>query len=220
MAHFVICKYCNTRFDRDKEEYVVVGNRRYGHASCMLREAEKDPNFQKLEIIDPNDKVACIYCKQEMSKKDDDCVLVSNGKYAHKACQEIENKREKTDQEKLELYIKELFNINYIEPRVKKQIKQYVDEYNYSYSGIMKTLKYFYEIKGNDIAKAHGGIGIVPHVYQNALNYYYQLWEMQEKNKNVQIELYIPKVKEVVIPRPQRKVRKREKFAFLDEEEN
>lgn len=184
----------------------------------MLREAEKDPNYVKKEIVDPNDSVVCAYCKKPMSKKDEDCVMVGNNKYVHKACQELENQREKTDREKLEEYIKELFQISYIEPRVKAQIKKYVEEYNYTYSGMQKALYYHYEIKGGDKSKANGGIGIVPYVYQNAYNYFYELWLAQQKNKDVQIELYQPRVKEIVIPRPERKIKKRPLFTFLDEE--
>lgn len=219
MAHPVLCFYCNTRFDRDKEEYAQVGPRRYAHAACMLREAAKNPNL-KVEIIDPTDEVACIYCKKIMSKKKDaDCIQVDNGKYAHKKCQELEDKREKTDLEKLEAYIKQLFGTSYISPRIRKQINQYTNEFNYSYSGIHKALQYFYEIKGHDIEKANGSIGIVPHIYKDAYNYHYNLWLAQQKNKDIQIQLYEPKVKEIVIPRPQRKIKKRPLFTFLDEEE-
>ena len=219
MPHVVLCPYCRTKFDRDKEEYAIVGNRRYAHAACMLREAEKDPNYVKKEIIDPNDNVVCAYCKKPMSKKDEDCVMIGNNKYVHKACQELEEKREKTDKEQLEDYIKELFQISYIDPRVKGQIKKYIDEYNYTYSGIRKALIYHYEIKGGDKSKANGGIGIVPYVYQNAYEYHYNLWLAQQKNKDVEINLYTPKVKEIIIPRPQRKIKKRQLFTFLDEDE-
>ena len=220
MAHVVLCPYCKSKFDRDKEQYCLVGARRYAHAACMLREAEKDPNYVKKEIIDPTDNVICTYCKKELSKKDPLCLMVGNGKYAHIECQALEAKREKTDKELLEEYIKRLFGMPYIEPRVQRQIKKFVDEYNYTYSGIKKALQYYYEIKGGDLMKANGGIGIVPYVYKDAYNYHYNLWVAQQKNKDVKIETYIPKVKEIVIPRPQRKVKKRPLFTFLDEEEN
>lgn len=219
MAHMVLCPYCKQKFDRDKEEYALIGARRYAHAACMLREAEKDPNYVKKEIIDPLDNVKCAYCQKLMSKKDADCVMIGNNKYVHKACQELEKKREKTDKEQLEDYIKELFNTTYIDPRIRAQIKKYVEEFNYTYSGIRKALVYHYEIKGGDKSKANGGIGIVPYVYENAYNYYYSLWLAKQKNKDVEVEQYTPKVKEIVIPRPQRKVKKRPLFTFLDEEE-
>lgn len=220
MAHFVSCVYCGGRFDRDKEEYAVISSRRYAHAACMLREAQKDPNYVKKEIIDPMDKVICVYCKKPMSKKEKNCVMIGNGKYAHQECQNLESAREKTDKEKLEEYIKELFNISYIEPRVKAQVKKYVEEFNYTYSGIQKALYYHYEIKNGDKLKANGGIGIVPYVYKDAYNYFYNLWLAKQKNVDIKVELYQPVVKEIVIPRPERKVKKRSLFTFLDEENN
>ena len=219
MSRYVICPYCKVRFDRDKEQYSLVGSRRYAHAICMLREAEKDPSYVKKEIIDPTDTVKCCVCKQELSKKDKDCEFLNNGKYCHSKCKTIEEQREKTDEEKLEEYIKKLFNISYIEPKVKAQIKKYIEEYNYSYSGIHKALYYFYEIKGGDLSKANGRIGIVPYVYRDAYNYYYNLWLNQQKNKDIEITLYIPKVKEIKISRPQRKIKKPSLFTFLEEDE-
>ena len=218
MSHIVICPYCKAKFDRDKEEYSLVGARRYAHAACMLRQVELDPNYEKKEIIDPLDNVVCAYCKKPLSKKDADCIMIGNNKYVHKGCQTLEEAREKTDKEKLEEYIKKLFGVSYIDPRVKAQIKKYVEEYNYTYSGIQKALIYFYEIKNGDKEKANGGIGIVPYVYKDAYNYYYNLWLAKQKNKNIEIVAYKPEVREIVIPRPQRKVKKRNLFSFLDEE--
>ena len=219
MAHIVTCIYCGTRFDRDKEEYAAISARRYAHAACMLREAEKDPNYIKKEIIDPLDNVTCAYCKKPLSKKDSNCVMLGNNKYVHAECQQLEEKREKTDKEQLEEYIKELFDVTYIDPRIRNQIKKFVEEYNYTYSGIRKALIYHYEIKGGDKSNANGGICIVPYVYQNAYEYHYNLWLAQQKNKDVEIQLYTPKVKEIVIPNPQRKIKKRPLFTFLDEDE-
>jgi hypothetical protein len=110
--------------------------------------------------------------------------------------------------------------LSYIDPRVKAQIKKYIEEYNFTYSGMQKALYYFYEIKGGDKSKANGGIGIIPYIYQDAYNYHYNLWLAQQKNKDVEVQLYVPKVKEIVIQRPERKIKKRDLFVFLDEEEN
>lgn len=52
--------------------------------------------------------------------------------------------------------------------RITLQIKKFMQDYKYSYSGILRTLKYFYEVKQNDISKSNNGIGIVPWVYQEA----------------------------------------------------
>lgn len=127
--------------------------------------------------------------------------------------------QEQKDKEALEQYIMTLFNTKYVEPRVQKQIAKYIEEYNYTYSGMLKALKYFYEIKGNSIEKSNGGIGILPYIYQNAYNYWYAVWLAQQKNSEKVIQQYIPQVKEIVIPVPEVKIKKRKLFKFLDEEE-
>ena len=165
--------------------------------------------------------VKCAICGMSFDANVEPFVKVSSRRYAHQKCSE--NKEEnlsqlEKDKEALDQYIMKLFNITYIDPRIRKQIKQYIEEYHYTYSGILKTLVYHYEIKGGDIDKANGALGIVPYVYQKAYNYYYSLWEAQQKNKEKIIEHYIPKVKEIIIPVPERKIKKRKNFSFLDEE--
>lgn len=165
--------------------------------------------------------VTCVYCKKKFDRDKFPFVQISNRRYAHKECSMTEEEKQsqiEKDKEALENYIMKLFNITYIDPRIRKQIKQYIEEYHYTYSGIHKSLTYFYEIKGNSIDKANGGIGIVPYVYQNAYRYYFSLWEAQQKNEHKIVEEYIPTVKEIVIPVPQRQIKKRKLFTFLDEE--
>jgi hypothetical protein len=166
--------------------------------------------------------VKCAICGMSFDANVEPFVKVSSRRYAHQKCSE--NKEEnlsqiEKDKEALDQYIMKLFNITYIDPRIRKQIKQYIEEYHYTYSGVLKALIYHYEIKGGDIDKANGALGIVPYVYQKAYNYYYSLWEAQQKNKEKIIEYYVPKVKEIIIPAPERKVKKRKNFSFLDEEE-
>lgn len=166
--------------------------------------------------------VTCIYCKKKFDRDKYPFIQVSNRRYAHKECSMTEDEKlaqQEKDKIELESYIMKLFNIDFVDARVRKQIKQYVEEYNYTYSGIHKALIYHFEIKGGSIEKANGGIGIVPYVYQSAYRYYYALWEAQQKNKDKVVDEYVPTVKEIIIPVPQRQVKKRKLFTFLDEEE-
>jgi hypothetical protein len=218
MSHIVSCVYCKEKFDRDKDEYVQTSSRRYAHAKCYLRKKIEDKSLPDLEIINPLDFVTCEYCKKQFNKSKEEFKVI-NGKYFHKKCAKYEESRELTDKEKLEQYIMNLLNEEYINPRIKKQLNQYVEEFQYSYSGILKALVYFYEVKGNPIEKANGGIGIVPYIYKDAYNYYYSLWLAQQKNEDKEIEKYIPKVIEVHIADPQRNIKKRNLFSFLDKEE-
>ena len=194
MAHNVICTICQTKFDRDKEAFAVTGSRRYAHASCALREHTLHPETEKPQIIDPNDFVNCIYCKKTFNKSEEPFKLFTNGKYAHQACFELEQTRELTDQEKLEKYIMELFGSDYVYAKIKKQIKDYVTNHGFTYSGIHK-----------------------------ALVYYYAIWEAQQKQEYItdaaSVEQFVPKVIEIKIPAPQRQIKKKKLFSFLDEEE-
>ena len=119
----------------------------------------------------------------------------------------------------LEEYIIKLLCDDFITPRVRKQINTYIEQYQYTYSGIRKALVYFYEIKGNSTEKANGGIGIVPYVYKDAFNYYYSIWEANQKNQDKDVQEFVSKEKVIKIEPPKRNLRKRKLFAFLDEEE-
>lgn len=216
IAHSVICYYCSTRFDRDKTACAKVTKNRYAHADCALREAQKIGGEPPI-IIDPNDFATCIYCKKTFNKNEVEYEQVTNGKYAHKTCIEMETKRERTDAEKLDDYIMQLFDYSFVPPLIRKQINNFIKEYNYTYSGMLKALKYFHEVKGNPIQE-RSGIGILPYIYKDAYNYYYALWEAQQKNEGKKISDYVPVVREIRIPIPQRNIEKRNLFSFLDEE--
>lgn len=99
-------------------------------------------------------------------------------------------------------------------------MNEYIREYQYTYSGMLKALVYFYEVKGNNKNKANGGIGIIPFIYKDAYNYYYNLWMIQQSNKDKNVIDYVPKLKEIKIPIPKKEPRKRSVFTFLDEQED
>lgn len=167
--------------------------------------------------------VKCFYCGATFDASKEPFVMARANRYAHKECAE-KHQATLTEEEKakkaLEDYIKQLLNISSLTPKIKKQIEKFVKEENYSYSGIHRSLIYFYEIKKNSVDKANGGIGIVPYVYQEAYNYYYNIWVAQQSNETKNIEEYKPNEIIITIPPPQRKIKKRKLFKFLDEEAN
>jgi len=166
--------------------------------------------------------VTCVYCKKRFDRDKLPFVQVSPKRYAHQECADEESKRafkEEADKIALENYIIKLLKVEYVTPRIRKQLNTYVEQYGYTYSGMHKALIYFYEVKGNSTDKANGGVGIIPYVYQDAYNYYYSLWEANQANQDKHIENYIPTEEVVTIPVPQRKLKKRKLFSFLDEEE-
>jgi hypothetical protein len=168
--------------------------------------------------------VKCPYCGKTFDRdKYADFVQVSARRYAHTECHNqhlAQMSQEEKDLMALEEYIKSLLGLDSINARVRKQINDYKNNQNYSYTGILKALTYFYEVKGNSIEKANGGIGIVPYVYQDAYNYYYHIWMAKQTNEVKPIEQYsAPPARVIVIPPPKRVEKKRKLFSFLDEEE-
>ena len=167
--HKVKCKYCGIVFDRDKEPFKQISERRFAHLKCAIAAENEKSQAEK-------------------------------------------------DKEDLEKYIMELLGEEFISPRVRKEMNGYIEEYNFTYSGMKKALVYFYEVQGNDKKKANGGIGIIPYVYRDAYNYYYSLWLANQKNEHKVIIDYKPKVREVRIVPPQLKPRKRRLFSFFEED--
>lgn len=165
--------------------------------------------------------VTCTICKKRFDRDKYPAVLVNTRRYAHASCAGAlseEQAKEEQDRQALEEYIIQLFNLKHMDGRITLQIKKFIQDYNYTYSGILRTLKYFYEVKKNDLSKSNNGIGIVPWVYQEAYNYYYNQWLLKQKNTDKNIEEYSPHYIDIVIKEPIRQPKKRKIFTFLDEE--
>lgn len=130
-------------------------------------------------MLDMAHPVICIYCKEQFDRDRISFVQVSNRRYAHKECHQQKAAtvcQEEKDYESLLQYIKQLFKLPYVSANVKKEIMDFRKQYGYTYSGIQKTLYWFYELKGNSIEKANGHLGIVPYVYGEASDYFYKLF--------------------------------------------
>lgn len=87
--------------------------------------------------------VKCKYCGIVFDRNSEPFVDAGGRRYAHEACAkqyEAAIPQEEKDYLELEKYIKKLFKIDTINAKTKKQIKEYHQEYDYSFSGILKTL--------------------------------------------------------------------------------
>lgn len=167
-------------------------------------------------------EVKCPYCDKYFYRELEEYVQINKTRYAHKACYDRHNAeltQEERDYNILVDFIKKLFAIDSLTEKLKHQIKDYHDNKAYTYSGIYKSLVWFYQIKKHPIDKANGGIGIVPYVYEDARNYYVAMWAAQQQNKAKPIEQWQPTVVEIHIPPPVRKPMHSKKFEFLEEED-
>lgn len=150
--------------------------------------------------------VKCLICGVTFDRNSEE-FCQKGRRYAHKECFDREQEKrsqEERDKDSLEEYIKKLFNEDYISARIRQQINRMREQYDFSYTGILKSLIFFFEVRGNSIEKANGGIGIVPYVYKDAYNYYYNLHLAQQKNEDKKIEDFVQKSRQVVISPPKR----------------
>ena len=152
--------------------------------------------------------VKCFYCGERFNRNDINIQVkkVSERRYAHLNCWE-KHLAEMTTEEKNMIafyeYVKNLFKEDYNYILTKKLAERYVKENNYTYSGMLKTLKWYYEKEGNDISKSNGSIGIIPYIYKQAMAYYYALYKAQLINAQKDATLYLsPLVREITIESP------------------
>ena len=167
-------------------------------------------------------QVKCPICGQYFSRSEAPFIHLKN-RYYHQSCydaRENEKSEEEREKEKLVEYIKKLFGIPTLTVKINKQLKDYIEVKNYSYEGIRKTLIYWFELKGNSIEKANGGIGIVPYCYEQALAYWKTINEAREYNEQAQKIQATIETRVVHIAPPERKPMRiiRNLFAFLEEE--
>lgn len=175
--------------------------------------------------------VTCQICGKKFDRDKIQAVYHSSNRYSHQSCEPdkklvpmptVKPKEEKPDDAEyaaLKECINRIFGNKANWALIMRQVKEYHNSLGYTYSSIMKTLTYFYDVKGNSVQEGNGGIGIVPYQYKAAYDYYYALWLAKQKNECKRMEDYLPEEKIIVIQSPQRKLKKRRLFTFLDEEE-
>ena len=135
--------------------------------------------------------VQCRICKGKFNRLDPsliegvDYVKPSQRMYYHKKCYEeyqaskLDVHANMTDElwfnATWDFLRKDLkYNFNFV--KVRKQWENFIKN-KMTAKGIYFSLKYFYEIKKNDVTKSENGIGIIPHIYQDSCFY----WQEREK---------------------------------------
>lgn len=161
----------------------------------------------------------CYYCGLQFDRNVEEFVAINSRRYAHKTCYEKaqSNKtQEEKDYEALANYIKRIFGYSTIPSKISRQITDYKRQYDFTYSGMLKALIWWFDVKKNTIEGTNGGIGILPYIYNDAKTYYYGLYIAQMANQGKQI---VTKVEEVEIAPPQVYVQPPRLFK-IEEEEN
>ena len=134
--------------------------------------------------------VQCRICKERFNRGDPkliegvDYVKPSKNMYYHKKCyDEYQNSRldvhatmgdESWFNAAWDLLRRDLkYDFNFV--KVRKQWESFLKN-KMTAKGMYFALKYFYEIKKNDVTKSENGIGIIPHIYEDSRSY----WQERE----------------------------------------
>lgn len=136
--------------------------------------------------------VKCFYCGKTFDRDKIPAIKINARRYAHANCSETDAIDEKTKEEiekdKFYQMVKSIYGPNYNYLLINTQAEEYIQKYNYTWSGMAGCLHWFYNINHGDIEEGHGGIGIIPFIYDECRKYYQDIYKAQEKNKQIQIE--------------------------------
>lgn len=208
------CMFCKEKFDRNKIPFIVVSTApRYIHASCAEGYATKTKRVLD-KPIDPAKECMCEFCHTGISMGQE--VTLPGDRFAHIDCYSKSEANGKSDYDKLFDYIMLVYNESFVDPAKQKSIKNMIDSYGFTHSGIHGTLVYLYEVlkkKPND----SNYLGIVPYYYTKAKEYYSELKRVKEVNSQKNIEDYKPKEMTVKTRERIREPVKKVRFSVLDE---
>ena len=159
---------------------------------------------------------SCRECHVEIDKEKDDWIMPSKNYYYHRTCYETWKARmPETDDDwvpRIYDFLARDLKVSYNYFMCEQQRKKFGKDYKINNKGIYFTLKYFYEIKGNAWEKGHGGLGIVPYVFEDAKAY----WVAQERQRHGFMKELEEQIKQREVIKVKRTPKKREKYN-LDE---
>lgn len=133
-----------------------------------------------------NKQYICRLCHKIIEKKDQNIIKRSEKYYYHKECFDnfVNMYTIKTDNEWKDLIfylIKNLLKKDYNFFQIEKQINKMLNNNNFTVKGIYYSLYWFYIINNNQYNEKYG-IGIVPYIYDQALQYWV---DVDNKQKDI-----------------------------------
>ncbi len=150
-----------------------------------------------------------------IDKAKSDWIMPSQNWYYHKERYETWRAAPATDEEWVEMifdFLARDMKVSYNYYLCKQQIENYWKKEKINPKGIYFSLKYFYEIKKHPWEKGHGGIGIVPYVFDEAKAY----WIEQERKKRGFMKEMESQAKERTVVKISRTNKRKEKYNLDD----
>lgn len=129
-------------------------------------------------------KLKCPVCGTFNDKEE---TVFHNQRYYCKVC--FENSRKESEDYRILIdYICDLYNLDVPNGWILKQIKDFKEQFNYTYKGMKTTLDYFYRIKQEEEPEEGMGIGIIPFVYDEAKKFYFDKKAVKEGMQDFDIK--------------------------------
>ena len=131
--------------------------------------------------------VKCPYCGLSFNRDKEPFVKVSARRYAHQKCAENQDSavlQEEKDKDQFFQCVKNIYGPEYNYVMINKQALNFIKQYGYTWSGMTGCLHWFYNINHGNLEEGHGGIGIIPYIYEDVKKYYQQRYLTENKNKN------------------------------------
>lgn len=243
MAHNVKCLICGQTFDTEIYEAVRLKKSlkthtsfksvRYVHKTCKELHPEiSDDHFEsevtvlKEDLKEKNKNLILNKKQEEITVNMQTGAITAKPKHTENTERLEKEQKEKEDFERLKDTIRDIFGNSVDWSRTIIQIKSLKEKRGYSYSGMMRSLIYYYQKLGNEPQRTYGSaVSIVPYVYEKAYNYYYNIWLLQQRNKQENLEYKAnptQEIRNITIKEPERtpiKIEMRKPlFGFLEED--
>lgn len=132
--------------------------------------------------------VKCFLCGKTFDRDKIPFKKINERRYAHIDCTQegIADALAKEQQDKDAFYqlVKQIYGKDYNYMLINTQAVKMQKEHGYTWSGMAGCLHWFYNINHGSLEDGHGGIGIIPFIYDECRKYYEKIYKAQEENKN------------------------------------
>ena len=190
------CVICGNEIETNDTKLVDYKNRK-AHEKCFN-------NFIKIQTTTKTNQL-----KEKAAQKKSGTKTTSAKK---DTLSDFKSEEEFQERKELLAYLKGLLQTEEINAKVLHLLQTYRNKYKWSDLNIKKALVWFYELKTESDNNAYkkklypDKVGILPYIYDEAMEYYQMIEEAEETNKDVNIsQLYQSKKvkikqKEIEIP--------------------
>lgn len=145
-------------------------------------------------------KVYCAVCKQTLDPEDAAqvapnvycCQIHVHEWTCRQRDKEEKRKRKEKEERDYQLLVETIcfyYNVDELTSLMKRQIKDFKRDYQYTYSGIRGTIDYCFRlVEPPLVPMVNAGLGIVPYYYEKAKEFYCRRREIRRQMQSLEVE--------------------------------